>query len=82
MNTPTYGASGASLSGFRRKYGGEYTPLPKRHNVSVGTDSRSPSNFELWNARGTDFPTPTKSVKPRVVDPPKMYHSLLVSLLM
>ena len=68
----TYGATGASLEGFRRRYGPvQHTPL--RHSVSVGPDVLSPagvsrpvppsknsSSFDLWNAGGKDFPSPTK----------------------
>lgn len=73
--TPSYGASGASLANFRRKYGPvEHTPLKMKHSVSVGTDLFSPApnssrpglknsatSFDLWNAGGNDFPSPVKN---------------------
>jgi Protein of unknown function (DUF2418) len=59
--TPTYGATGASLEGFRRKYGVEHTPLPRKtHSVSVGPESPPVGKFDLWSAGGTDFPSPVK----------------------
>lgn len=65
-----YGATGASLEGFRRKYGPvQHSPL--RRSACVGPDVLSPkpstshleqprNSFDLWNAGGRDFPSPTK----------------------
>lgn len=84
-----YGATGASLEAFRRKYGPvQHTPLRKTHSVSVGPDTYTPapaakrpptktgtSQFDLWNAGGSDFPSPIKVPKIRENSPVKtMYH--------
>ena len=81
--TPSYGASGATLASFRKKYGPvEHTPLrPQSH--SIGIQNQTPftprpmmknsatSSFDLWNAGGSDFPSPQK----RQAGPAKtMYH--------
>ena len=62
---------------FVGKYGPvEHTPLRKSHSVSVGTDlftgpatnsiSRPSKPFDLWNAGGTDFPSPNKVQVPKI----------------
>jgi hypothetical protein len=92
VSTPSYGASGASLANFRRKYGPvEHTPIRMKHSVSVGTDLFSPpktatrpvlknsrtSSFDLWNAGGNDFPSPNKPSRMRQESPSKgMYGDL------
>ena len=90
----TYGATGASLETFRRKYGPvEHTPLRKSHSVSVGPDNPfspmrplartpaplPPQKFDLWTAGGTDFPqSPNKLPRIRQ-DPPVKSMSLFTS---
>lgn len=83
--TPSYGASGATLASFRRKYGPvEHTPL-RLQSHSIGIQNQTPftprpmmknsatSSFDLWNAGGSDFPSPQK----RQASPAKtMYHPL------
>jgi len=74
----TYGATGASVEAFRRKYGPvQHTPVHKLHSVAVGPDftpapaaKRPPtgtgaSTFDLWNKGGSDFPSPIKVPKVR-----------------
>jgi hypothetical protein len=83
-----YGATGASLETFRRKYGPvQHTPLRMTHSVSVGPDSfvtpmpvkwtqTTGTQFDLWNAGGNDFPSPVKVPKIRESSPAKtMYAS-------
>jgi hypothetical protein len=91
---PSYGASGASLANFRRKYGPvEHTPIRMKHSVSVGTDLLSPapnvsrlglrnsatSSFDLWNAGGNDFPSPVKNSR-REGSPMKTMYGDFVDL--
>jgi hypothetical protein len=94
--TPSYGASGADLEGFRRKYGPvQQTPL--RHSMSVGPDVFSPPqplksltrpalggmkhsgtmNFDLWNAGGSDFPSPSKPSRARQESPVKSLYVMV-----
>jgi hypothetical protein len=82
-----YGATGASLESFRRKYGPvQHTPLRMTHSVSVGPDTfatpapvkrtktTTGSQFDLWNAGGNDFPSPVKAPKIRGNSPAKTMY--------
>jgi hypothetical protein len=75
--TPSYGASGASLASFRRKYGPvQHTPSRMTHSVSVGPSMFSPESrggFDLWKAGGSNFPSPNKAPRMRGVSPAKMF---------
>jgi hypothetical protein len=83
-----YGATGASLETFRRKYGPvQHTPLRMTHSVSVGPDSfvtpapvkrtqTTGTQFDLWNAGGNDFPSPVKVPKIRESSPAKPMYAL------
>jgi hypothetical protein len=82
-----YGATGASLETFRRKYGPvQHTPLRMTHSVSVGPDlfvtpapvkrtQTTGTQFDLWNAGGNDFPSPVKVPKIRENSPAKTMYS-------
>lgn len=89
-----YGATGASLETFRRRYGPvQHTPVRMTHSVSVGPDSfvtpapvkrmqTTGTQFDLWNAGGNDFPSPVKVPKIRENSPAKtMYPPRLLRLM-
>ena len=68
----------------------EHTPLRKSHGVSVGTDmfttpainsvSRPSKQFDLWNAGGTDFPSPNKIQVPKIRQESPVKTMFLLSL--
>jgi hypothetical protein len=84
VSPATYGATGASLNAFRRKYGPvQHTPVRMALGKSVGMDLFTPmksqvknstSQFDLWTAGGKDFPGPNKVPKIRQETPAKSMY--------